>query len=97
MTVPRAYPLPDPWTRQAACTNADPDLFYPEGDNRRIANASRTIALSICSRCPVAAPCLAYALACERVDPYRCWGIWGGTLPQQRRRMLDETTVAATP
>lgn len=59
-----------------ACVGADPALFFPgtEQDAQR--------ACEICERCPVRAACLEQALA--RQERY---GIWGGTTPDERRRM----------
>lgn len=71
--------LPD-WHRQAACLNADPGMFFPgKGESTGPAKA-------LCARCPVAAECLAVALAMEDCEPDRV-GVWGGTSPNERRRI----------
>ena len=42
-------------------------------------------AIAICRSCPVLKQCLEYAL---RHPEYTEYGIWGGTTPPQRRRIL---------
>src|SRR5205807_2229613 len=59
----------------AACEGADPDGWWPRGRENREA------ALTACGRCPVQPECRAYALAAGEQD-----GIWGGLLPEERRR-----------
>lgn len=67
---------PMPWARQALCSGADPDLWFPQrGDSTRGAIAT-------CHQCPVETQCLDYALRWS-ID----FGVWGGTTPDQRRRM----------
>lgn len=63
---------PGDWTRQAACRDADTDLFFTDADTAK--------ALTFCRGCPVQAQCEAYAL-----DHGQVWGVWGGTTPQQRK------------
>jgi WhiB family transcriptional regulator, redox-sensing transcriptional regulator len=62
------------WRKDAACIGADPDLFYPEGDKRKIAQAR-----AICAQCPVIEECREFALKLR--DPF---GIFGGTTPVER-------------
>ena len=62
------------------CTTDDAGDWWPDGHATRAAAARR--ALAGCRRCAVAAACLAYALAADER-----FGIWGGTLPEQRRAM----------
>jgi len=53
----------------AACTRADPRLFFPEpGDE-----ATEASAKAICAGCPVRAACYAAAVARGEL-----WGVWGG-------------------
>jgi WhiB family redox-sensing transcriptional regulator len=67
------------WTDRAACRGTDTEIFFP-------ANADEEAeALSICATCPVRAQCLDYA-----VRNRETYGIWGGTTPEQRRRMRRE-------
>lgn len=55
------------WETQAACTQADVELFYSE--SRQDVNEAR----KICVDCPVIAECFAQALI--RREQY---GVWGG-------------------
>jgi WhiB family redox-sensing transcriptional regulator len=66
-----------PWTRRGTCRNVDVRLFFPG------INDGAQAALEYCRSCPVAGECLSYAL-----DVRERHGIWGGTTPKQRRRML---------
>src|SRR5580704_2099288 len=67
------------WREDAACGDADPDLFFPIGTTgnalRRIDEAKR-----ICRRCPAQLQCLAWALENGITD-----GVWGGTTADERR------------
>lgn len=70
---------PDAWTVEALCAQSDPDAWWPEK------GGSARLAVRICQGCPVRHKCLELALA----RPERA-GIWGGTTPNQRRRMARE-------
>jgi hypothetical protein len=61
-----------------------PDIFFPEdlgqpGDGRLKRQAIET-ARQICMECPVMDKCL-------KVGMYEESGIWGGTTPEQRKRL----------
>ena len=77
--TPHGPDRPDDWREQAACKDDPiPDLwFVPPGDRHGIAAAK-----AICRRCPVAAECLAEAMA----DP-SIVGVWGGTTENQRAKI----------
>tara|TARA_R110000751_G_scaffold42528_1_gene98710 strand:- start:1475 stop:1759 length:285 start_codon:yes stop_codon:yes gene_type:complete len=66
--------IPAPWTVDAACTGADPDLFF--GEHGRPA----TEAKAVCAGCSVRAACLDFALA-----SHERFGIWGGLTEKERR------------
>ena len=66
--------IPAPWTIDAACADADPDLFFVD------VGESADEAKAICSRCPVQTDCLDFALA-----SHERFGIWGGMSSRQRR------------
>ena len=70
---------------RAACVAEDPDLFFPVGTAgpalEDIAAAKR-----ICGRCPVAAPCLAWALGTRQTS-----GVWGGTGEEERAALFRTT------
>ena len=54
-------------------------LFFP--DLQR-GGEHQSIAKSVCAACSVREECLEYAL-----DTNQQWGIWGGLLPRERRRI----------
>jgi WhiB family transcriptional regulator, redox-sensing transcriptional regulator len=67
------------WTDRAACRGTDTEIFFPANPDEEAE------ALSICATCPVRAQCLDYA-----VRNRETYGIWGGTTPEQRRRIRRE-------
>jgi WhiB family redox-sensing transcriptional regulator len=71
------------WRQRAACQapGVDPDLFFPVGDFGP-ALSQAAAAKRVCARCPVQDSCLAWALHSGEQD-----GIWGGTMPRERRRL----------
>jgi WhiB family redox-sensing transcriptional regulator len=69
------------WQDEAACQDADPELFFPDGDIRS-ARAQDTTAKLICRGCPVSAACLNWALASAQQA-----GIWGGLTEDERHRL----------
>ena len=77
--TPHGPDRPDDWRDRAECKDdPTPDLwFVPPGDRHGIAAAK-----AICRRCPVAAECLAEALA----DP-SIVGVWGGTGENERAKL----------
>jgi len=64
------------WADAGSCTNADPDLFFPQP------GTDTSYARSICRGCPVRIQCLDYALQSGQKH-----GIWGGMTESQRRRL----------
>lgn len=63
----------------AACTQVDPELFFPELDSLwRVAQAKK-----ICDTCEVKMECLEYAVRNKFKD-----GIWGGLSPTERHRLM---------
>jgi WhiB family redox-sensing transcriptional regulator len=68
------------WQQYAACSGADPDLFFPEPD---AAGELIEQAKSICDRCPVRQACLDAAL--HSADSA---GICGGLTEQEREDLL---------
>jgi WhiB family transcriptional regulator, redox-sensing transcriptional regulator len=69
------------WRDEAACRDADPELFFPDADNR-YARAQVKTAKLICRGCPVSATCLSWALASGQQV-----GIWGGLTEDERQRL----------
>ena len=66
------------WRDQAACRDADPELFFPkEGGSAQPAKA-------ICAGCPVTAQCLRHALSFPE------WhGVWAGLAERERQGMTS--------
>jgi len=79
-----AWDRPD-WRVEAACQDADPELFFPDGDIRS-ARAKVKMARLICRGCPVTATCLSWSLASGEEA-----GIWGGLTEDERRRLRRRT------
>lgn len=75
------------WQDAALCAQADPEVWFPEKGGSTLAPKR------VCARCPVRAPCLAFAL--ERKDHY---GVYGGLSERERRRLEnrfgDDITAA---
>jgi WhiB family transcriptional regulator, redox-sensing transcriptional regulator len=69
------------WRADAACRDADPELFFPDGDTGP-ARAHVKTAKLICRGCPVSATCLSWALASGQEA-----GIWGGLTEDERHRL----------
>jgi WhiB family redox-sensing transcriptional regulator len=70
------------WMKDRNCDGVNPNIFFPSrGD-------SIDPAVRICSNCPVAGPCLNYALANNLP------GVWGGTSERERRRIKRRAKVA---
>lgn len=67
------------WADKGACQNVEQTIFYPESHDKNAYNEAR----AVCAQCIVRLECLDYALRNKELD-----GCWGGTSPQQRRRML---------
>ena len=69
------------WRDAAACRDADPELFFPDGSPSSTRAQLKTAKL-ICRGCPVSATCLSWALASGQEA-----GIWGGLTEDERRRL----------
>lgn len=64
------------WMEDGLCTEADPEMFFPEmGCN--VGAAKR-----VCAPCPVRQQCLDYALSLHIQH-----GVWGGMTLGERRRV----------
>ncbi len=70
--------MPDTeWLLRAACRGMDVELFYSTDD------ADSRAALRVCGSCPVRTECFQAAM-----DGRESFGVWGGTLEGQRRRVF---------
>ena len=69
------------WWQQAACRDADPDLFAydPTADPPATAETAK----AVCASCPVTADCLGFALGTMRASQ-DLTGIYGGLTPDER-------------
>jgi hypothetical protein len=81
LSGPASHPWIDPemetWELDAICSQTDPEIFFPEK------GGSTREAKHICSRCPVRAECLEYALLHQER-----FGIWGGLSERERRSII---------
>lgn len=67
------------WRSMGACRGLDPEIFFPESDER-VREAKE-----ICFGCGVRVSCLEHALAHrEKV------GVWGGMTERERRRIVRQ-------
>ena len=80
------------WWSRAACSTADPELFFPISvSGPAVGQVAR--AKAVCAGCQVRRPCLGYALGTTSIQ-----GIWGGTTEAERRRLRQRLrTVRARP
>lgn len=80
------------WTANAACRDANPDLFFPDQGCRGWGKAAIE---RFCQTCPVQAECLDEALE------HKLNGVWGGTTDEQRRALtrapLDRPRTIPVP
>lgn len=82
LPAPDALPRPPHWSERAACLDADPNLFHPEGDAGAVKVVAAEATATYCASCLVREPCLEGALSRgER------WGVWGG-LDEEELRAL---------
>lgn len=76
---------PQPWTDGALCAQVGGDAWFPEKGGS-VREPKR-----ICSRCPVQAECLQYAM-----DEDIRFGVWGG-LSERERRALRKRRLPGRP
>lgn len=72
------------WFDDAACHDADTDVFFP------VSESDAAEAKSICAACPVREKCLEFALEVRPPD-----GVWGGLTPSERHRLIRRRQKAA--
>jgi WhiB family redox-sensing transcriptional regulator len=82
-TAPLAGELPD--LPLAACKRKDGDLFFSS------VYLDQSIAKALCWSCPEQQACLDWALTHDE------WGVWGGTLREERRRKRQAMGLSAPP
>lgn len=76
------------WRNNAACLEADPELFFPVGNTGQAIEQIES-AKSICGQCSVTEQCLQYALETNQDS-----GVWGG-LSEDERRTLKRRAARA--
>jgi WhiB family transcriptional regulator, redox-sensing transcriptional regulator len=76
---PNDLAIPGAWHEEAACQDADPNLFFATDE------ASQRAAMTMCSTCPVRRPCLEHAMRAGET-----YGIWGGTDEAERKRLARQ-------
>lgn len=76
------------WREQAACLNADPELFFPVGNTGPALDQIER-AKAVCASCSVTEMCLQYAM-----DTNQDYGVWGG-LNEDERRTLKRRAARA--
>lgn len=69
------------WRTMAACTDEDPELFFPLGTTGPALDQVER-AKAVCARCPVTEPCLEWALSTNQDA-----GVWGGLTEEERRSL----------
>ncbi|MBO4258916.1 WhiB family transcriptional regulator [Streptomyces griseorubiginosus] len=69
------------WRFRAACSEADPELFFPVG-NSGPALLQMEQARAVCRVCPVTEECQQWAL-----DSGQDTGVWGGLTEEERRAL----------
>jgi WhiB family redox-sensing transcriptional regulator len=79
------------WRSAGACATADPDLFFPISTHAAGARQAER-ALRVCADCPVRRQCLEFAMRTSEKE-----GIWGGTTPEERVRLLRRAAVPRQP
>jgi WhiB family redox-sensing transcriptional regulator len=87
---PASGHIPD-WRDDAACLDADPELFFPDWDIGSVRAQVKTAKL-ICRGCVVSATCLSWALASGQEA-----GIWGGRTEDERRELRRRRYAPSFP
>jgi WhiB family redox-sensing transcriptional regulator len=68
------------WMADAACRDADPELFFhPEGERGPARRARADAAKTVCAGCAVTGACRTYAAGAGET-----WGVWGGQSEDDR-------------
>jgi WhiB family transcriptional regulator, redox-sensing transcriptional regulator len=74
----------DHWTKLALCAGHPQRACWFSDDHEAI-----TRAIAICRACPVRIECLTFAVSTGQSQ-----GVWGGTVPSERRRLVRANTRA---
>lgn len=82
------------WRQAAACRGLPLSIFYEDAWSdltQTPREGGLAQARAICASCPVQVQCLAGALARREAE-----GVWAGTTPTERKRMVRKRLDAAT-
>lgn len=81
------------WMDEAACDGAPLDWFFAPEGRGQVPAGYYDRGLELCRVCPVRVECLRF---CFEQRPIECAevGVWGGTLPQERKRMNGKRRAA---
>jgi WhiB family redox-sensing transcriptional regulator len=84
---PGPVPSPEEWAWLASCRDADPEIFFRDGEPGRPGGSAgdEAPALAYCADCRVRETCLGWALQNREK-----FGVWGGTTAAQRRRIFKQ-------
>jgi hypothetical protein len=76
----------------AACaaSGLDPDAWFPISRDPDSARREAADALAVCRACPVRARCLELSFRQWTIGQH---GIWGGTLPDERKALHDRLAI----
>ncbi len=80
------------WWESGLCRGADPALFFPPEDSRRVKQDLEEAAKALCARCPVRRTCLNHALTVPEQ-----FGVWGGTTEIERRQLQTALFHSTNP
>ena len=69
------------WYDDAACTQTDPEAFFPD-------SRGESAARSVCAHCPVQRTCLQWSLD-QRIE----FGVWGGMTERERAVVLKRSAA----
>ena len=95
---------PDPWRSLGLCLDADPDLFFPDGEAGPAARAQIAEAKAVCAVCPVLVECREFELTpvANRLPRNAGYGVFAGMTAQERRaevrrreRLREQAELAA--
>jgi WhiB family redox-sensing transcriptional regulator len=75
----------NPFNGTQLCAGENPDLFFPE---KYTNHKAVQIAKKICGDCWMKKECFEYAVQIPNLE-----GIWAGTTPQERKRLLKTSAI----
>jgi WhiB family redox-sensing transcriptional regulator len=76
------------WMEQARCREVGLHVFFPEVMPPQEMTATIKAAKRVCARCEVINECLAFGINEQH-------GVWGGTTPEERRRLRRHARAVA--